>query len=324
MVGASRLPGYGQHRATMSIEEYVAAVIGGIGNSVFHPADYAMLSHHVPAQRIARAFSVHTFSGLLGGAVAPATLLFLQLYVGWRGAIIAAGLLGLIGAVILMLQRDPPLVQVARPKEDESARPSGWQLLTSRPMLLNLVFFFLVSTIASGLTTYLVVALIDLQNAPVAVANTALSTIMFASAVGVLLGGLILTRTRRHVGLTYITLSVIGTVSLIVAYVSLDAAALIVMMILSGLASGVMSPSRDMMVRDITPPGSFGAVFGFLSNGFSLSGIVSPLLFGFLMDHGQARYVFVVVAASCLLCALAVTAVARSGPARSLPDPSPR
>ena len=51
-------------------------------------------------------------------------------------------------------------------------------------------------------------------------------------------------------------------------------------------------PSRDMIVREVTPPGSFGKVFGFVTTGFNIGGIVSPLIFGAIMDHGSPRLVF--------------------------------
>ena len=65
--------------------------VAGLANTVFHPADYALLSHHVAKERVGQAFSIHTFSGMLGSAVAPAGVLFLQTLIGWRGAFIAAG-----------------------------------------------------------------------------------------------------------------------------------------------------------------------------------------------------------------------------------------
>src|ERR1700736_611622 len=60
--------------------------LAGLGNTVYHPADYALLSRHVPAARAGRAFSFHTFAGMLGNAAAPPSLLLLQSMVGWRGA----------------------------------------------------------------------------------------------------------------------------------------------------------------------------------------------------------------------------------------------
>jgi MFS family permease len=49
-------------------------------------------------------------------------------------------------------------------------------------------------------------------------------------------------------------------------------------------------------VRAVTPPGSFGKVFGFVTTGFNIGGIVSPLVFGAIMDHGSPRLVFLLVA----------------------------
>ena len=85
--------------------------LAGVGNTVYHPADYALLSHHVPPDRIGQAFSIHTFAGMLGSAVAPASLLMMQSLWGWRGAFVGAGVLGFAVAAILLAVRDN-----ARPK----------------------------------------------------------------------------------------------------------------------------------------------------------------------------------------------------------------
>jgi MFS family permease len=92
----------------------------------------------------------------------------------------------------------------------------------------------------------------------------------------------------------------------LVALVDLSSLALIAFMALGGLFSGVIMPSRDMIVREVTPPGSFGKVFGFVSTGFNIGGIVSPLIFGAVMDHGSPRMVFLLVVAFSLLGILTV------------------
>ena len=115
--------------------------LAGVGNAVYHPADYALLSHHVPSDRIGQAFSIHTFAGMLGSAVAPASLLMMQSLWGWRGAFIGAGVLGFAVAAILVAVRDntamPASASVPRATTDTSA--AGWRLLLSPPILLNLV-----------------------------------------------------------------------------------------------------------------------------------------------------------------------------------------
>jgi len=276
--------------------------IAGMGNTVYHPADYTLLSQHVPADRIGQAFSLHTFAGMLGSAVAPASLLMMQSSWGWRGAFVGAGVFGFAVALLLLLVRDgttPTANAGTRPPSDSS--DTGWRLLLSAPILLNLAFFILLAMMSGGLYNYSVVALGALYGTPVTTANVALTGNLLLSATGVLVGGLLVTRTKRHslvatLGLTAMALSVV-----LVAVVDLDSLALIAAMSLAGLFSGVIMPSRDMIVREVTPPGSFGKVFGFVTTGFNIGGIVSPLIFGAVMDHGSPRMVFLLVVAFTLL-----------------------
>ncbi|MGB7857258.1 MAG: MFS transporter [Pseudolabrys sp.] len=276
--------------------------IAGMGNTVYHPADYTLLSQHVPADRIGQAFSLHTFAGMLGSAVAPASLLVMQSSWGWRGAFIGAGVLGFAVVLLLLLVRDGTTTTAnAGTRPASGSSDAGWRLLLSAPILLNLMFFILLAMMSSGLYNYSVVALGALYGTPVTTANAALTGNLLLSAAGVLVGGLLVTRTKRHslvatLGLTAMALSVV-----LVALVDLNSLALIAAMSLAGLFSGVIMPSRDMIVREVTPPGSFGKVFGFVTTGFNIGGIVSPLIFGAVMDHGSPRMVFLLVAAFTLL-----------------------
>jgi MFS family permease len=81
---------------------------------------------------------------------------------------------------------------------------------------------------------------------------------------------------------------------------------------LAGFFSGVVAPSRDMMVRAVTPPGASGKVFGFVTTGFNIGGIAAPLMFGAVLDYGDPGLVFWTVAALSLLTLLVVYATARS------------
>jgi MFS family permease len=276
--------------------------IAGIGNTVYHPADYALLSQHVPSDRIGQAFSVHTFAGMLGSAVAPASLLMMQSVWGWRGAFVGAGILGFAVAFFLLLLRDGSTATArAGTRAASNSSDAGWRLLLSAPILLNLVFFILLAMMSSGLYNYSVVALGALYGTPVTTANAALTGNLLLSAAGVLVGGLLVTHTKRHGLLATLGLSAMAMSVVLVALVDLSSLALIAAMSLAGLFSGVIMPSRDMIVREVTPPGSFGKVFGFVTTGFNIGGIVSPLIFGAVMDHGSPRMVFLLVAAFTLL-----------------------
>ena len=296
----------------------VMMALNGLANTVYHPADYAILAHLISSRRIGQAFSVHTFSGMLGTAVAPASLLFLQSLVGWRGALVAAALLGFAVAALLALQGERLFDRVqpkktVRPAHAGDAPDAGWRLLLSWPIVQNMLFFVLLAITSGGVSNYSVVALGALYGTPLGVANAALSSFLLMSALGVLVDGLLVGRTARHGVVASLGLLATGLAVLLVGAADLGTVLLMLAMAAGGLASGIIMPSRDMIVRAVTPPGSFGKVFGFVTTGFNIGGIVAPPIYGALMDHGHPRAVFLVVGISSL--AAIVTVATRARPA---------
>jgi MFS family permease len=289
----------------------------GLANTVYHPADYALLSEHVAPARLTQVFSFHTCAGMIGSAIAPVTMLFMQSLVGWRGAFVCASVLGFVAALFLALQAEPPsrrAVHVSKPRTDATADTpaDGWRLLMSPPILLNLVFFIVLSMVGGGLNQYLVVGLGALHGTPPALANTALTGLLAMSAVGVLVGGALAGRTARHSVVASIGLLVTGSVSAFIGLFDPGALLLVLVVSLSGFASGMTMPSRDMIVRSVTPPGSFGKVFGFVTTGFHIGGMVAPIIFGQLLDHGHPQAVFLYIAA-CAIVAIGTVVFGMSG-----------
>ncbi len=287
--------------------------IAGIGTAVYHPADYALLAQHVPAERIGPAFSFHTFAGMAGSALAPPTLLLMQSVWGWRGAFIGASILGFAVAMALIAIRDRAEARIASRTRSNDVDAGGWRLLVSPAILLNLVFFVLLAIISGGIYNYSVVALGALYATPVATANAALTAYLVLSSVGVLAGGLLVTRTTRHGLVASLGLLAIALFAALIAEVDLGSLWLIAAMSAAGFFSGVIMPSRDMIVREITPPGSFGKVFGFITTGFNIGGIIAPLIFGAIMDRGSPRLVFLGVAAGSLIAIVTVATRLRRG-----------
>ena len=287
--------------------------VAGIGNAVYHPADYSLLSQHVPAERIGPAFSFHTFAGMAGSALAPPTLLMMQNLWGWRGAFIGASMLGFAVAAVLMALREQPEARAASPRAKSDTGAAGWRLLLSPAILLNLVFFVLLAIISGGIYNYSVAALGVLYATPVTTANAALTAFLVLSALGVLAGGFLVTRTSRHGTVAALGLAALALFTALVGEVDLGSFMLIGVMTAAGFFSGVIMPSRDMIVREITPPGSFGKVFGFVTTGFNIGGIIAPLIFGAIMDHGSPRLVFLGVAACSLIAIVTVVTRPRRG-----------
>jgi MFS family permease len=284
--------------------------VAGLGNTVYHPSDYSLLSHHAPPDKLSQVFSYHTFAGMVGSALAPVTLLYMQTMFGWRGAYIGASIFGLMVLAVLITQPEPaPDVaraarSAARPRSDAA---DGWRLLLSAPILLNLAFFILTSIMGGGLNTYLVVALGALHATPPDIANVALTSLLAMNAVGVLAGGVLAARTSHHAVVAASGLTVGGIVTALVGFFDFPSALLILIMGASGFCVGMTYPSRDMLVRAVTPPGSYGKVFGFVSTGFNIGASIAPLVYGMLMDHGQPRMVFLLSATVSLLCVSTVT-----------------
>ena len=271
----------------------VAAVLIGIANAVYHPADYAILSARIAASRIGKAFSVHTFAGMFGGAIAPATMLVLAATVGMKAALIVAGLIGFVVAVPLLLA--PGVEGEAGPSQPVArARPQAQQNgRVFSPAILGLtVFFILLSLSTSGISNFSVVALMGAFALPFATANLALTAFLTASAFGVLGGGFVADLTRRHGDVAAAGFAINAVIMLLIGTVGFAPPVLVAAMGLAGLLSGMIMPSRDMLVRAAAPPGAVGRAFGIVTTGFSIGGTVGPMLFGWIMDRGAPRWVF--------------------------------
>lgn len=295
----------------------------GVANTVYHPADYTILSATVDHKRIGKAFSIHTFAGYLGSGVTPALVLGCAAIWGWRGGFLfAAGLSFATGLLVIVAGSILPPV-VHKPGQQPAKGPSsdgakvGLDLLLSAPILRNLLFFFCLAMANGGIQTFTVVGMGAIHGTPFSVANVALSGFLLCSAGGVLLGGIVADRTPHHERVAAVGFACTSTMAVLMAWVSMPAAVLIGVMSLGGLLNGMIQPSRDMMVRAVTPPGSFGKVFGFVSTGFNLGGMVAPLLYGWLMDQGEPRAIFMIVTGFILLAL--VTAITRAKPQGTAP-----
>lgn len=281
----------------------LAAAANGIANAVYHPADYAILSVRVTPARIGRAFSIHTFAGFLGSAVAPPAMLLLATTAGPWAALIAAGLVGPIVALPLLFARrldNLPAAQPVRARQG-GARDGAGSVWT--PAILGLtVFFTLLSLSGSGISNFSVVALMGAYRVPFALANLALTAYLALTAFGVLAGGLIADWTRRHAEVAAASFVVNAALIVVIGVFGLGAVALVATMGLAGFLSGVMiMPSRDMLVRAAAPPDAVGRAFGIVTLGFGIGGAIGPMLFGWIMDHGMPRWVFGATALFMLL-----------------------
>ena len=291
-------------------------VVAGLGNSVFHPADYAILSSAVDQRRMGRAFSIHTFGGYAGFALAPPVIVSLAAMSDWRIALGLAGAAGLLVSFLLVVNGDV-LRSDTEPKRRALARSgagvAGVRLLLSGPILMALLFFAMLAFSLGGYMSFSVAAIAALYRVPLAEATVPLTAYLTASAIGVLAGGWIADRTQQHRHVVGGSFLLVALFAALVPELLPPLAITAGLFALAGFFSGVVAPSRDMMVRAVTPPGASGKVFGFVTTGFNVGGIAAPLLFGFVLDYGDPGLVFWTIAALSLLTLGVVYGTARSG-----------
>jgi MFS family permease len=248
---------------------------------------------------------MHIFAGFVGTAATPVSMLILQQWLGWQGAFLAASVVGFVAALALVLQPqalfEPPPKPVRPPSERPKDDKAGWSLLLSAPILLNLLFFIMITFATTGVQNYSVVALGDAFGTPLTVANSALTVNLILSAFGVLVGGFLAQRVTKHAWVAAFSFAGLAITCVAIGAADFGLFYLFGMMSINGFANGLMQPSRDMIVRAVTPEGQFGKVFGFVTTGFNIGGAVAPLLFGAVMDAKHPQWVFFIVGAMSVL-----------------------
>jgi len=297
----------------------VLITLAGVGNSVLHPCDYAILNASVDPKRVGRAFAVHTFSGNIGFTLAPMTMALLSVSFGWRAALVIVGLFVLIIVAALIrfgsLLVDEKTLREREAKLDTSGSQNppdtGLRPLLSPVILVMFLFFMCSAMVTSGVQSFSVTALIGHQEIGLGEANTVLTAFLVASSLGVLLGGPLADKTTRHG--TLAASAMIGGAILfaVIGSVGLGVALLIICFAGVGIMQGAVRPSRDMMVRAVTPKGASGRVFAFVSTGLNVGAAITPVLFGYLIDIGRPETVFYLLA-FILTLSIATIGVARS------------
>lgn len=282
------------------------ALIAGVGNSVFHPADYSLLSRSVDGKRLGMAFGIHTFGGSAGFAVAPAVMVGLAALGDWRGAMLAVGLTG-VGLAAAVQLSGRLFGAGGQPVKARPAAGGVWRtLLTSRPILMFLVFNFGFAAANSGVSQFGVAALTEGYGLSLAAANTALTLYLGGSLVATLPGGWLADRTTRH---NLILIVCFGVSSLFIAAIGLGSLPFAIIagaLLAGGALRGLSMSARDVLVRRAAGDVPVGTVFAFVTTGFSVGGAIAPVIYGLLVEWGSPQAVFWASAGFGLICVATV------------------
>ncbi len=309
----------GMSFATSYWQILALSLLSGIGNSVIHPADYSVLTGSISRARMGRAFALHTFNGNVGSVCAPPITAALVLLVGWRSTLLLFGLIG-IPLVLTILWQSGILREYARDLEAKR-RPAfvGGKLLLTPPMLLFFGFFLLSAMATSGIQAWLITVLHEVLGMDLKGASTALTAYMAGATGGILVGGWMADRTERLLAFAAAATVVASTFILMVALVPMSQAVTAAVLFSGGVLIGASRTPRDLMVKDASPPGQIGKVFGFVSAGLPLGQALTPVPFGFLIDAGRPDLVLVLVAAILLASLLFIGSARASAGHEAVP-----
>lgn len=289
--------------------------LAGLGNSVFHPADFTVLNRKVSHARLGHAFSVHGLSGNIGWAVAPVFLTGIAAMAGWRAAALGAAGLGALAWLVVWLGRDATGLETADAKVSPGGTASTFGFLGAGAVWMCFLFFLLVTTAFGALQNYATPLMQNVYGLPVAAAAATLSFFLLGGAAGIAAGGVLAGRGVTHDRLIAASLAAAALVAVLIASGVLPAWSVSLAMGVMGFFGGIAGPSRDLLVRQAATARfgqqAFGRVYGFVYSGLDTGLAVSPLVFGPLMDVGRFGAVLAGVAVLQALAILTALGVGR-------------
>ena len=298
---------------------YLAAFVAGMGNSVFHPADFSLLNHRVSHARLGHAFSAHGLSGNLGWVAGPLIMTTTATAAGWRTAGLVAGLIGCTSLTTLVWRRRDLSDALDDQTGEHGSRKrksavSLFGLLQLRLTWFAFGFFFFSTLVLGALENFAPSLLRDLYGLSLAAATSGLTFYLVGGAAGLLVGGFLVSGgagQEKLVGLSFFASAVLA---LILALAVAPSWSVIGVMAVMGFGVGIASPSRDMLVRKSTVAsvgkGAFGRIYGLVYSGADVGLATAPLIFGMLMDAGKPKLVFAGISIALAIAIVAAQAIA--------------
>lgn len=280
----------------------LGAVIAGCGNGIFHPVDYTLINHKVSPPNLPYAYSMHGVTGYLGWAAAPAFMVAVAQFTDWRMAFLGAALLEVCILVILWLNRDYLLDNVKERHENTHAssqatnpgltQESPFAFLKLTAVWLCWIFFFFSMASTSSLQSFAPSALFNIYQVPLDVGSYYITLLALGSAGGVLFGGYLAAKLQAPERIVSSCLSVTIVMCLLLGTGYIPVGLIPLLFIGLGFGYGVVAPSRDLLVKSVTPKGVSGRVYGVVYSGIDLGAAVGPFIFGFFMDAGLPKALF--------------------------------
>ena len=299
-----------------------AAAVAGLGNCVFHPADFALMNRRVSAPRLGHAFSMHGIAGNIGWAISTIVMLALATSFGWRAAGLGAALFGAASLTLLIWKRDLLQYQLhaaARsasvPHAKVAAGQGTWYFMRTWLVWSAFAFFFFSTFGFGALQNFAPSLLRDLYGLSITAATSALTIYLIGSSMGLVWGGFLAKPGNQHERYVAVALAGGAAIALLLSFGTLPAWTVLPLMAAMGFGIGISGPSRDLLVRTATKArlgeASFGRVYGVVYSGLDVGLALSPIAFGLLLDNHLPKLVFVGIAVTLVMAIFAAAALGR-------------
>jgi len=280
----------------------VGAVIAGCGNGIFHPVDYTLINHKISPANLPYAYSMHGVTGYLGWAAAPAFMVAIAQLSDWRIAFLSAAVFEALVLLILWLNKGQLIDNVKERHENTHANTqashpghapeSTFAFLKLPAVWLCWTFFFFSMASTSSLQSFAPSALFSIYEVPLTIGSYYITLLALGSAGGVLFGGYLAAKLQapERIVSTCLSITVVMCLMLSTGLISVDLIPIIFFAL--GFGYGVVAPSRDLLVKQATPKGVAGRVYGIVYSGIDLGAAIGPFIFGLFMDAGLPKALF--------------------------------
>lgn len=301
------------------------SMLAGLGNSVFHPSDYTLLNKRVSTPRLGHAFSVHGITGNLGWAAAPVFLATIATFSSWRTALLCAAFIPLAVLGLLVMYRDvlqPAAIQAAvtpPSKNDGTESVSTFDFMRVPAVWMCFAFFFITALALGGIQSFSSSSLQSMYGLSLVAATTAYTAYMLSSAAGMLWGGFLAAKIKRHDRIIALAFTAAGLMAMIIATGLVAPWMAVVLMGAVGFGAGIAGPSRDLLIRAAAPKNATGRVYGVVYSGLDIGLAGAPLMFGALMDANHPSWVFILIGGFQMLAIATAVSVGTSTARRTSP-----
>ena len=275
-------------------------VVAGIGSGCQHPLSSSLVAKAYETGPRRTALGTYNFSGDLGKVAVPAAVALTLPWLGWRGAVEAYAIVGLLAAaaVLLLLGRLHAGNRPAEPSAVGSAgRTAGSGIRDRRAFTAISAIHIIDNSTRTGFLTFLPFLLIA-KGATVPSVGLALMLVFIGGAVGKFACGALSDRVGV---IRTVVVTEVATGAGILLLLGLPLGACFVALPLLGVAlngtSSVLYGSVADLVSSDRRARSY-AIFYTLGIGASS---LSPLAYGLLSDYGGVRLTLTVVASVVFL-----------------------